>query len=217
MRLGIDIDSTIRQFAEDSIYKWNLEYKDCQIDNGINCFSRKMVINDWADYDYFYKVCGGRDKAFAWWIQNEVFRHAPVMTGARESLLDLHRSGHDIVIISKQTRHSHPEAARQTTEWLYSNRIYYDELHYCNNKTVVDVDVLIDDNAKLIEEFALHNAKDSNKFAILLRYPWSCHFNIKELQTITSCCIYEVMEGSNYWKNIVTVINHLQKQGELTK
>ena len=167
MRLGIDIDSTIRQFAEDCIYKYNLQH---QLNNSNEPI---MTLEDWCDYDYFYRVMGGRKQAHQWWIDNDVFLNAPVMKMARESLLELHTMGHEIIIISKQTRDNHPEAARQTTQWLYNNEIYYDELHYCTNKNVVDIDVIIDDNPRIIDSFLQFHKGNNKKLAVLLVYPWS--------------------------------------------
>jgi len=211
MRIGVDIDGVLRDFHGHTIRVWNEQHPD-----------KPFHLKDWQYNDSFYQMFllkgehphliskQMRNDAFQWWIDNGAYSDAPVLDGACSTLKALHDRKHKIVIISHQTREAHPDAALATTNWLHKNDIYYDELHYVSDKSVVRADVLIDDNSNIIKNFLdksiVRNTKDL-PWAIMFDYPW----NIKSKMPYTQPRVISI--GPPYWPMTLDLFEQFGHRG----
>lgn len=146
MRIGVDLDGVVASFS----HGWATAY---QQDFGGDLITEDKIIG-WNinDLTHFKNM----DEFWEWLRTRhpQVFRFLPLYPGAREALWWLHRTNHDIVIITTK-----PDWAHECTSvWLDENKIPCDELWITKNKREVPrCDVYVDDGVHnlepLIEEY----------------------------------------------------------------
>jgi len=205
LRIGVDIDNVLRAFAAYSVEKWNEQFPD----------KPTLSTDMWSDHAWCYKLFSGqtarerRAKCFDWWIKEGIYENAPALQGAQDALFSLsQRQRHKIVIISHQTREAHPEAALVTTKWLYKHNIYFDELHYVSDKSVVAADILIDDNPNIIENFLNRGVSDP-AYAIMFEFPWNDKHEFQIRSNRNKLVFVMSDEEKYYWPNTVDLVRQI--------
>jgi len=207
LRILVDIDNVIRAFSKYAIQKWNEEFPEKAV----------LSLDLWNSHDWCYSIFSGktrlekRTKCFNWWASKGIYTDAPVLQDACEALIQLSQMGHKIIIASHQTRDAHEDVALQTTQWLYKNNIYWDEIYYTADKAKVVGDVLIDDNANIIDNFLKKGASNPN-YAIMFEYPWNMDhkFNLPKDKMIFT--VRAESSEKEYWHGVLRIINNIQRR-----
>ena len=135
MRLGIDLDGVVADFNSGWMRlhanEFGTELTSDMVDSW-NCLHR---LGGFADMRGFWTWARGTDD------RPSIFRHLDTYSGAVESLQELSRSGHRIVIVTTKPRW----ARFDTFRWLADNEIPTTEVHMSDRKYEVDCDVYLDD------------------------------------------------------------------------
>lgn len=101
----------------------------------------------------------------------DLFKSGPIFAEAAVGLERLAVAGHRIhVITDRGLSGSVEEARRQTVAWLRNHKVRYASLHVGSDKTVVPVDIAIEDSERHYR--ALESAGRNPR---LLTRPWNAH------------------------------------------
>ncbi len=145
LRLGIDLDGVVANFNEGWINRYNRDFgADLNVDQVVEWdaptqlthFAGMREFWDWA------RTCGEG---------KSLFRPLGTYPDALDSLEELHRSGHRIVILTTKPNF----AIHDTYEWLAQNEIPTTEVHIVEDKTAVDCDIYLDDADHNLEALRL--------------------------------------------------------------
>lgn len=155
MTIGIDIDNVLNNLCEAVLSVYNEEADDNLKVSDIT----KYNIENFVKPQYkegFYKI----------FLNKEVWRRIKVMPDCQKYILKLFNDGHRILFITK----TEPYNFYKKTKWLEKLFPYLEIrkcFFCCPDKTLMKVDVLIDD---CVKNFG--GAKHSICFA----YPWNAEF-----------------------------------------
>ena len=134
MRLGIDLDGVVADFNEGWTSRYNAEFGTSYTPDMITTWNAMTALGAFASDDDFWE-----------WARNDdgpgLFRHLPLIDGAKEAL-DRLAINHDIVIITTKPAWAAPE----TFEWIGEHRLPTSEVHITYRKWLVDCDVYLDDS-----------------------------------------------------------------------
>jgi len=126
---------------------------------------RREDIDKWAFYECLdIAAVGLLPKGFRqlWFKRLQIWRHAPPVLGAIDAITKLHKLN-EIVIVTYQPTYLQKV---WTLEWLSEHfRDMYESLVFTKRKSLVRVDVLIDDGP--------HNFEGFMGKAILFSQPWN--------------------------------------------
>jgi len=113
-------------------------------------------------------------------------RGMPLLPGVRRSLAVL-ATKHEIIAIT----HRSAETRQVTEEWLRAKGLPVQRVEYTrgSSKADVQVDVLVDDNPRNVQEFA-----DTDGIAILFTQPWNRAFRIEDPKILRANNWEEVLE-----------------------
>jgi 5'(3')-deoxyribonucleotidase len=159
VRLGIDLDGVVADFNAGWMERYNAEH-------GAE-LTPEMVVS----WDGLHQLTHFPEMKDFWtWARNHegpsVFRHLEPYQGAVETLQDLNRAGHDIVILTAK-----PDwAIHDTFEWLADNRVPTREVHCLEDKWRIECDVYLDDSPYVVPELVRHRPD-----AVVCRFvrPWN--------------------------------------------
>jgi len=142
MRIGVDLDGVVADFTKG----WTTQYA---LDFGKEILEEE--ITDWGlskPLTHFEK-----DIDFWNWAMDingsSIFRHLELYENSQETLLELSKMGHEIVIISSKPWWS----IHDTLIWLGENRIPTKEVHFIEDKWTIECDVYLDDAPYQLENF----------------------------------------------------------------
>lgn len=139
MRLGIDLDGVVADFNSGWTARHNAEFGTSLTPDMVTTWSAMTSLGSFASEDEFWE-----------WARNEggpgLFRHLPLLPGAKETL-DRLAIGNDIVIITTKPAWAAPE----TFEWIGENNLPTNEVHITYEKWRVDCDVYLDDGPHNLE------------------------------------------------------------------
>jgi 5'(3')-deoxyribonucleotidase len=147
LRLGIDLDGVVADFNRG----WMRAYNDE--------FDADLHPDQVQFWDGLHSLTHFVDMAGFWdWARDHgghsVFRFLEPYPGAVETLRDLNRAGHDIVILTAK-----PDwAVHDTLEWLADHRIPTREIHVLEDKWRVDCDLYLDDSPHVVRGYVAHRA-----------------------------------------------------------
>lgn len=160
MRIGLDLDGVLFDFVG------ALErYCDAPCDFHAACrrsevvgfprFKRtKVPATRWTFYEewgwsasLFKHIC---NKATD---EGNLFLDGVIDPKAYNALWNLRFKGHDLIIITARDFGKPGEAERQTKQWLSVNDVPYVELHFTQDKTQFNVDVMLDDSVDILQTF----------------------------------------------------------------
>lgn len=159
MRLGIDLDGVVADFNTGWIRQYNQE------------FSASLEFDAVQSWDAIPSLTHFRHMGEFWeWARDHgghsLFRHLETYPGAVDTLWDLDRSGHAIVILTTK-----PDwAIHDTLAWLADHRIPTREIHILEQKWTVDCDIYLEDAPHNLAEL-----RDRRPDRLVVRYvrPWN--------------------------------------------
>lgn len=164
LRVGIDLDGVVYDFAE-------------------SLRNHLLVKDSWAraaDYPpptrwEFYEDWGYGLHEFVFECNRGVnagiiFNTGKPFTGAAEAFERIRAAGHSIHIVTDRTFGKPGQAALHTIAWLHRWDLHYDSITFASDKTIADVDVMVDDRP---ENF--HALTKAGVDAWLLTRPWNQH------------------------------------------
>ena len=160
LRLGIDLDGVVADFNRGWMRRYNEEHgTDLTVDD-VQTWDGLHTLTHFPEMDDFWEWCkdhgGGKS----------LFRHLEPFDGAIETIRQLNREGHSIVIITAK-----PDwAIHDTFEWLADHRIPTREVHIADRKYEVACDVYLDDSPYVLPEYLEHRPD-----AVTVRFvrPWN--------------------------------------------
>lgn len=134
---GLDIDGVIRNICATAIDLYNTIFND------------NMKFEDWKRYEVglqfprIQKEKGvSASKWFFEWNGSILFRESDPIGNPAEMISRLRKFGRVIIISYQKTKSNKID----TLEWLNNHSIEYDGICFVNDKSLVHVDYLIDDN-----------------------------------------------------------------------
>jgi len=159
MRIGIDLDGVV--------YDWVDALRRFLVDNGRSAdeFPPPTTWNFWGEWGLteheFWDATGRGIEA------GVIFGTGDPIPGSADVISDLVCDGHKVHIVTARRRNQ--AAAELTLRWLTCQGIPYHSLTFSHDKTIVPVDVFIEDN--------VDNAREVDRrpgsMAILLDQPWN--------------------------------------------
>ena len=134
VRLGIDLDGVVANFTKGWMTYYNRDFG-----TAFEVADSKRW-HDLVELTHFHHI-----GEFWRWASDldghSIFFHLETFPGAVEALRDLHREGHQIVIITTKPGF----AVEDTHAWLERHDVPRDEVHILANKWTIDCDVYLDD------------------------------------------------------------------------
>lgn len=158
MRIGIDLDGVVYDFVA-SFRRYLTD-----VVGWVGPLPEPTTWNVWEDW-------GMSMEQWARWFAagveaGHIFRDGEPIEGAAQVIRAAKDHGHDVFIVTH--REQHPKAISSTHEWLAEHQIPYDVIAFARDKTVIPVDVFIEDNvdnAWALEASGVH--------ALLFDQPWN--------------------------------------------
>jgi 5'(3')-deoxyribonucleotidase len=134
LRLGIDLDGVVADFNRGWTSVYNRVFEADLTADMVTTWDSPLALTHFPDMDEFWD-----------WAKNHgghsVFRHLEPYPGAVETLRELNREGHDLVILTAK-----PDwAVHDTLKWVADHRIPTREIHCTEDKHAVTCDVYLDD------------------------------------------------------------------------
>ena len=160
MRLGIDLDGVVADFNAGWIELHRAEFGSDLHPDMVTTWNGLHELGGFADMGAFWRWArGSADRP-------SIFRHLEPFPGAVETLHDLDRAGHDVVIITTKPRW----ARRDTLRWLADHDLPTGEIHITSRKHRVACDVYLDDSPHVVPELVEHRPE-----ATVCRFvrPWN--------------------------------------------
>ncbi len=142
MRIGVDLDGVVANFTKG----WTKYYEEE--------FGKKILEEDITGWGLSTPLTHFKEDLDFWeWAKDingsSIFRNLEVYKGSVETLNELSKSGHEIVILSSKPWWS----IHDTLIWLGENKIPTKEIHFIEDKWTVDCEVYIDDAPYQLENF----------------------------------------------------------------
>ena len=134
LRLGIDLDGVVADFNQGWIDCYNRDFNTTLHSDDIVEWDAPLFLTDFEHMGKFWdwaRDCGNGDS---------LFRVLPTYPGAVETLHRLADQHHIIIVTTK------PDfAVNDTYAWLEQHNIPNTEVHIVDDKTTVNIDLLLDD------------------------------------------------------------------------
>jgi 5'(3')-deoxyribonucleotidase len=147
LRLGIDLDGVVADFNRGWTAAYNDAFDATLLPEMVVTWDSPLELTHFVDMEAFWGWA--RDHG-----GHSVFRHLEPYPDAVETLRELNRGGHDIVIVTAK-----PDwAVHDTLEWLADHRVPTREIHFTEDKHLVTCDVYLDDSPHKVAELARHRA-----------------------------------------------------------
>lgn len=140
MRLGIDLDGVVADFNTGWIRRYNADFGADVAFDAVKAWDAIPSLTHFRHMGEFWKWARDHDG-------HSLFRHLETYPGAVESLRELARDRHDVVILTTKP----PWAVHDTYAWLSEHRLPTREVHILEDKWTVDCDVYLDDASHNIE------------------------------------------------------------------
>lgn len=142
MRIGVDLDGVVANFTKG----WTKYYEEE--------FGKKILEDDIQSWGLSEPLTHFKEDLDFWkWAKDingsSIFRNLEVYENSVETLNELSKSGHDIVIISSKPWWS----IHDTLMWLGENKIPTKEIHFIEDKWTIDCEVYIDDAPYQLENY----------------------------------------------------------------
>lgn len=168
MRIGIDLDGVCYDFTG-NLRKWCVDSGRYTIDQ-LQGGGHDDPDSSWN----FFKDCWNwTTKEFLTNCDDAVndgylFRHGEPFPGTKNAFSAIHEHGHSIHIV---TNRSFGDLSPQNTiEWLHEHDLPYDSITFAADKTVVNLDLMIDDYEKNFIDMTNHGVR-----VYLQDRPWNRH------------------------------------------
>lgn len=136
MKLGIDLDGCLYDFVTD--------YHDYILEHGYA--EEVQPVTDWDFYhDYGFTLDEFNEHLEHGAATARIFNRSAPVEGAVLELKLLHAEGHTIHIITDRGRFG-VSAMVDTAQWLHDFEIPFDSLTFARDKTLVNVDLMVEDS-----------------------------------------------------------------------
>ena len=142
MRIGVDLDGVVANFTKG----WTTQYeKD---------FNKKIQPSDITEWGLSKPLTHFEEEIDFWnWAKDingsSIFRNLEVYEDSVETLIELSKLGHEIVILSSKPWWS----VHDTFLWLGERKIPTREVHFLEDKWTINCDVYIDDAPHQLEMY----------------------------------------------------------------
>ena len=158
MRIGVDLDGVVANFTKG----WTKYYEEE--------FGKKILEDDIQSWGLSEPLTHFKEDLDFWkWAKDingsSIFRNLEVYENSVETLNELSKSGHDIVIISSKPWWS----IHDTLMWLGENKIPTKEIHFIEDKWTIDCEVYIDDAPYQLENY-IENTVDKKIIRFVRSY-----------------------------------------------
>lgn len=134
MRLGIDLDGVVADFNTGWVSRYNLDFESDVAFDAVTAWDAIPSLTHFRHMGEFWR-----------WAQDHgghsLFRHLETYDGAVETLWNLTKQRHQVVILTTKP----PWAIHDTFAWLADNRLPTREVHILEKKWEVDCDIYLDD------------------------------------------------------------------------
>lgn len=160
LRLGIDLDGVVADFNRGWMTAYNDTFGADLAPEMVTTWDSPLVLTHFPDMRAFWEWA--RDHG-----GHSVFRHLEPYPTAVETIHELDREGHHIVILTAK-----PDwAVHDTLRWLADHRIPTREIHITEAKHEVDCDVYLDDAPEQVRRITAHRGST----ATVCRFvrPWN--------------------------------------------
>ena len=179
MRIGVDLDGVVANFTKG----WTKYYEEE--------FGKKILEDDIQSWGLSEPLTHFKEDLDFWkWAKDingsSIFRNLEVYENSVETLNELSKSGHDIVIISSKPWWS----IHDTLMWLGENKIPTKEIHFIEDKWTIDCEVYIDD-----APYQLENYKENTFDKKIIRFVISYNKQVDGVFDIHN------------WKEIIPLLN----------
>lgn len=162
MRLGIDLDGVVADFNAGWIRLHRDEFGSDLHPEMVRTWDGLHELAGFGDMGAFWRWARGNDD------RPSIFRHLDPYPGAIETLRDLDRAGHHVVIVTTKPRWARVDTLR----WLADHDVPTAEVHMTATKHRVACDVYLDDAPHVLRELVRHRpASTICRFA----RPWNEH------------------------------------------
>lgn len=183
MIICVDMDNVLCNLHETAIQIFN------------NTYGTSYTINDFQHYD-MSECLNKKDATYMKNIYGEpgVYDMVSVLTGAKNAIQRLQKTGHEIYIVTDAI----PSTFEEKVNWIKYN-FGIDEAHIISmkHKWLFRCDVMVDDN--------LDNLLSGHHYdRILFDYPWNRNVHDE---------VYDIHRVQN-WNNALDVINQINKNME---
>lgn len=150
-KIGIDLDATLNNLHDTWLELYNKDYND-------NLGISDMI--KWDIQDVVKPECGS--KIFNYLLNPGLFYDLSIVEGAKE-VVEFLAEHYDLYITTAYTA----ETCLDKTRWVQKQKlsVYKDNIIFINNKSLLDVDYLIDDGP--------HNFKDFKGIGVIFDMPYN--------------------------------------------
>ena len=168
---GLDCDEVLRSLLDGMVSLYN------------ETFGQNITRDDVKDFNVevsfpkIREVTGST--ASQWFFQehgNELFLKSPALPKIKESVDKLRKYGHVFIITYQKSLQNKLD----TLNWLNDNGIEYDGICFVKNKTILHLDVLVDDNPW---NFIGCNATEG----ALITAPYNVDEDLNEIRSKSNC------------------------------
>ncbi|WP_075908869.1 5' nucleotidase, NT5C type [Mycobacteroides chelonae] len=165
-RVGVDLDGVLYDFGDAFrdylVSRHNWDITRCQAPR------RWEFYEDWGiSSKGFVDICNAAADARALWCVKPLLGAYPTW----EALRKLKRAGHSVHVITNRNFGTHPAVSHEeTAKWLRVHDVLYDTLTFSADKTVIETEYFIEDNAD--NYLALEKAGCRS---VLINRPWNHH------------------------------------------
>jgi 5'(3')-deoxyribonucleotidase len=146
MRLGIDLDGVVADFNAGWIRLHRDEFGSDLHPEMVTTWDGLHVLAGFADMGAFWRWARGNTE------RPSIFRHLDVYPDALDTLHDLDRAGHEIVVVTTKPRW----ARTDTLRWLADHELPTAEVHMTDVKHRVECDVYLDDSPTVLRGLLRH-------------------------------------------------------------
>jgi FMN phosphatase YigB (HAD superfamily) len=160
MRVGIDVDGCLYDFVTDYL---DFITAFCGVDE-----RDLRPVDHWNFYeDYGFDVEDFNEHLTDGASRGLIFNQRPPYFGAVVNLGRLRELGHTVHIITDRGRFGH-EAIGRTAEWLHEHGIPFDSLSFSKDKTLLDIDLMVEDAPMNLEALSKAGIQ-----TVRYRQPWN--------------------------------------------
>lgn len=163
LKIGIDVDGVLYPFIDE--FK---KYCEKQLDKKL------PEVENWNFYRNWKLTNRQFMELYASFINADCLEVGAPENNSKETIDKLSKDGHEIYIITHRLfdafdLKTKTKSITSTVNWLNKNDIYFDHIIFIKDKSLVDLDLLLDDG--------IHNLEDFKNEVICFSRPWNKNWN----------------------------------------
>lgn len=167
MKIGLDLDGVVYDFTE-SLRYYVVTHKGLVREKltDAQCWDFFTHQWGWTLQEFLSHAAEGVDAGV-------IFKYGEPLPGSLEGIQALRDSGHTIHVVTD--RKFGNLSKHNTVEWLDQFNIQYESITFAADKTVLDLDVFIDDRDKNYWDLT-----EVGKRCLLFNQPWNSHVETED-------------------------------------